>query len=99
LPAATNQILNIGSTREITIEALARLIWRLVRGQQEPKLKFIAYETFGRYEDVRRRVPDISLAQSLLGFQPRIDLETGLATTIRWQIERRRELGIATPVG
>jgi UDP-glucose 4-epimerase len=98
-PAAANQVFNIGSTREITIEALARLIWRLVRGEQEPKLKFIAYETFGRYEDVRRRLPDISQAQSLLGFQPRVDLEAGLATTIRWQMERRRELGIATPVG
>jgi nucleoside-diphosphate-sugar epimerase len=97
-PAACNQVFNIGSTREITIEQLARLIWRLVRGDEEPKLKIIPYETFGRYEDVRRRVPDLSLAQSLLGYQPRVDLETGLATTIRWQIERRRQLGVATSV-
>ena len=95
-PAACNQVFNIGSTREITIEQLARLIWRLVRGDEEPKLTIIPYETFGRYEDVRRRVPDLSLAQSLLGYQPRVDLETGLATTIRWQIERRRQLGVAT---
>jgi hypothetical protein len=26
-----------------------------------------------------------------------VDLETGLAMTIRWQVERRRQLGIATP--
>jgi UDP-glucose 4-epimerase len=95
-PAARNQVFNIGSTREITIEALARLIWRLVRGEQEPKLTFVPYETFGRYEDVRRRLPDIGLAQSLLGYDPRVDLETGLETTIRWQAERRRQLGIAT---
>jgi len=95
-PAASNQVFNIGSTREITIEALARLIWRLVRGEQEPKLTIIPYETFGRYEDVRRRVPDIGLAQSLLDYQPRVDLETGLPATIRWQVERRRQLGIAT---
>ena len=95
-PAASNQVFNIGSTREITIEALARLIWRLVRGEQEPKLTIIPYETFGRYEDVRRRVPDIGLAQSLLDYQPRVDLETGLSATIRWQVERRRQLGIAT---
>ena len=96
-PAARNQVFNIGSTREITIEQLARLIWRLVRGSEEPKLKFIPYETFGKYEDVRRRVPDISLAQSLLGYQTRVDLETGMPATIRWQVERRRQLGIATP--
>ena len=96
-PAACNQVFNIGSTREITIEGLARLIWKMVRGEQEPKLKIIPYETFGKYEDVRRRVPDIGLAQSLLEYQPRVDLETGLPATIRWQVERRRQLGIATP--
>jgi UDP-glucose 4-epimerase len=97
-PAASNQVFNIGSTREITIEQLARLIWRLVRGGEEPKLRFIPYATFGKYEDVRRRVPDLSLAQSLLGYQPRVDLETGMPATIRWQVERRRQLGIATSV-
>ena len=98
-PAACNQVFNIGSTREITIEQLARLIWRFVRGEEEPKLKFIPYETFGRYEDVRRRVPDIGLAHSLLGYQPRVDLETGLPATIRWQVERRRQQGVATSTG
>ena len=96
-PSANNQVFNIGSTREITIEGLARVIWRLVRGDEEPKLTFTPYEAFGRYEDVRRRVPDISLAQTLLGFQPSVDLETGLRTTIRWQVERRRQLGVPTP--
>ena len=97
-PAASNQVFNIGSTREITIEHLARVIWRLVRGDEQPKLEFLPYETFGRYEDVRRRVPDLSLAESLLGYRPRVDLESGLATTISWQVERRRQLGIATSV-
>jgi UDP-glucose 4-epimerase len=98
-PAARNQVFNIGSTREITIEQLARMIWQLVRPDEEPKLKLTPYETFGRYEDVRRRVPDIGLAQSLLGYQPRVDLETGLPATIRWQVERRRRLGVATSAG
>jgi len=96
-PSANNQVFNIGSTREITIEGLARLIWRLVRGDEEPRLTFTPYETFGRYEDVRRRLPDISLARTLLGYEPSVDLETGLRTTIRWQVERRRQLGIPTP--
>jgi UDP-glucose 4-epimerase len=98
-PAARNQVFNIGSTREITIEQLARMIWQFVRPNEEPKLKRIPYETFGRYEDVRRRVPDISLAQSLLAYQPRVSLETGLPATIRWQVERRRQLGVLTSAG
>jgi UDP-glucose 4-epimerase len=95
--SANNQVFNIGSTQEITIEGLARLVWRLARGDEEPKLRFIPYETFGRYEDVRRRLPDLGRAAALLDYQPRVDLETGLRTTIRWQVERRRQLGIPTP--
>ncbi len=94
-PAANNQVLNIGNTKEITIEGLARLIWRLIRGDEPPKIKFIPYSTFGNYEDVRRRIPDISRARELLGFEPTIDLEVGLKTTISWQIRRREALATA----
>ncbi|PWH17167.1 MAG: nucleoside-diphosphate sugar epimerase [Anaerolineae bacterium] len=93
---ANNQVFNIGNTREITIRDLALLIWGLVRGD-EPKLKLTPYETFGKYEDVMRRVPDISKARRLLDFDPKVELEQGLKTTIRWQIERRRALGMPTP--
>ena len=64
--------------------------------EEEPKLTRVPYESFGRYEDISRRVPDISRAGSILGFAPRVDLETGLMETIRWQVERRRQLGIPT---
>lgn len=96
-PEANNLVFNSGNTQEVTIEYLARLIWRLVRGEEEAKLRIIPYETFGKYEDVIRRVPDNSRMRDLLGVTPQIDLETGLKETIRWQIERRRALGIATP--
>jgi len=89
-PEANNHYFNIGNTYEITILDLARLIWRLVRGEDStPKIEMIPYESFGKYEDVRRRIPDITKAQTLLGFQPLVDLETGLKQTIQWQIERR----------
>jgi UDP-glucose 4-epimerase len=91
-PAANNKVFNLGNTREITIEGLARLIWKLVRGNEPEKIKFIPYSTFGNYEDVRRRVPDISRAREILGFQPQVDLDEGLIKTIKWQVERRRIL-------
>lgn len=93
---ANNQVFNLGGTQEVTIETLARLVWRLVRGDEPPKLNFIPYESFGKYEDVRRRVPDISLARELLGYDPQYDLETGLKETIAWQIERRRLIASET---
>jgi UDP-glucuronate decarboxylase len=35
-------------------------------------------------DDPRRRKPEISRAMKLLGWRPRIDLETGLEATIEW---------------
>jgi UDP-glucose 4-epimerase len=96
-PAANNLVFNIGNTREISIVDLARLVWRMVRGDEPPKIKLVPYATFGKYEDVPRRVPDITRARKVLGFEPRVDLDEGLRRTIEWQVGRRRQLGRATP--
>ncbi len=94
--AANNQVFNIGATREISILDLGKLVWRLVRGEgDEPRIKMIPYATFGRYEDVRRRIPDIAKARTLLGFAPQVDLEDGLRRTIAWQRERMQREGAA----
>ncbi|MGZ5037438.1 MAG: NAD-dependent epimerase/dehydratase family protein [Usitatibacter sp.] len=97
MDAANNLVFNLGNTREITILALAQLIWRLVRGDEPPKIKLIPYQTFGKYEDVMRRIPDITRARTILGFEPRVDLEEGLRRTIEWQVGRRKATGVATP--
>lgn len=92
---ANNQIFNLGNTKEVTIYELAKKIWHLVRGENStPKIKLVPYSNFGKYEDVLRRVPDISKANKRLGFQPTIDLDEGLIKTIKWQLNRRQELGI-----
>jgi UDP-glucuronate decarboxylase len=41
-------------------------------------------------DDPRRRRPDIALAASLLGWQPRVALEAGLTSTIAWFAEEMR---------
>lgn len=97
MPEADGKVFNLGNTREITIAELAKLIWGMVRPNTQPKIKLRPYESFGKYEDVMRRVPDITRARTLLGFEPQVDLEVGLRRTIRWQLERRRALGIPTP--
>ena len=83
-----NEIFNTGSRPggEISIKDLAVLIWRLVNGKNsEVQLNYIPYSTFGKYEDVMRRVPDISKICSYLNYQPEWDLEKGLSVTIDWQ--------------
>ena len=86
-PEANGEIFNIGSNREITIVELARLIKRLADTPGELTLKFIPYEALSgrRYEDVRRRVPDVSRCERILGVKATVELEDGLARTIAWQ--------------
>lgn len=88
-PKANNFVFNLGNTHEISIEDLAKLIWSLIWEKEEPKIQYIPYETFGKYEDVLRRVPDIQLARQILGFEPKVDLVSGLLDTIEWQKQRR----------
>jgi UDP-glucose 4-epimerase len=90
---ADGRMLNVGIDREITIEGLARLVWRLVR-QDEPRLRFVPLQSFGRYEDVQRRIPDNGLAAQLLGHTPKVPLEEGLPRTIAWQREAMKKAGL-----
>jgi UDP-glucose 4-epimerase len=83
-----NEIFNTGpkADAEISIKDLAVLIWKLVNGpNSEPKLNYIPYSTFGNYEDVMRRVPDITKLCSTFDFKPEWDLDKGLSVTIDWQ--------------
>lgn len=85
---SVNNVFNIGATEncEISITDLAVMIWKMVNGEaSEPPLKFIPYETFGKYEDVMARIPDISRIRGMLGFNPSRGLREGLEKTIEWQ--------------
>jgi UDP-glucose 4-epimerase len=93
VPAAAGEMINIGSDREITIEDLALLVWRLVRGG-EPKIERVDFASFGRYEDVERRIPDYRKAARLLGHLPSVTLEEGLPRTIAWQRDAMRKAGL-----
>ena len=82
------EIFNVGSNaeEEISIIDLARLVWRLVNGDSiAPQMQFVPYSNFGKYEDVMRRVPDISKLKSYFNYSPKVALEEGLKRTIEWQ--------------
>lgn len=70
---------NLGNPVEITIRELAENIVRLTGSKSR-----IIYEPV-REDDPYRRLPDISLAKKRLnGWEPKIDLETGLQKTINY---------------
>lgn len=93
-PTEGCEVFNIGAAHgEITIVDFARLIHRMVREEcpdldipEEPLLDFVSYESFSkhRYEDVIRRVPDVTKAKTILGVEATTTVEEGLRETIRW---------------
>lgn len=82
---AIGEVFNIGNDREISIVELASMIWKMIR-KEDPIFEFISYGNFSRqYEDVMRRIPDISKSQKILNFVAKTSLEEGLPQTIEWQ--------------
>jgi len=69
---------NIGNPEEYTILDFAKLIVRLAGSKSE-----IVFREAPE-DDPRRRQPDITKARRLLDWDPKINLEDGLARTIEW---------------
>ncbi len=84
-PAAVGRVFNIGSTEEITILELARRIVHLTHSRSE--IVFVPYDQAYApgFEDMRRRVPDITRVRELLGWQPRRTLDEILESVIEDQ--------------
>lgn len=79
---AEGQIFNVGSDREISIEDLAKLILKMTGSKSE--LKYIPYNVAYEegFEDMLRRVPNISKIRDLTGFVPQVELEQILQEVI-----------------
>jgi UDP-glucose 4-epimerase len=73
-PKAVGEIFNIGGKEEISIESLARLVKDLL--QSPSPIVYIAYEQAYEegFEDVQKRVPDISKIRDLISFEPKYTL-------------------------
>jgi UDP-glucose 4-epimerase len=90
---ANNDVFNVANepTEEVTIKALAELIVDLMKDRYKTvEIKCIPYSTFGKYEDVARRVPDITKIKEKLGYVPKFTLRDGLKLAIDWQIARNK---------
>jgi UDP-glucose 4-epimerase len=83
-----NNIFNIASNpdEEISIMDLGCKIWNLMKvTESNQNVSYVPYCNFGKYEDVLRRVPDITKIKTELGYNPVFNLEIGLRKTIEWQ--------------
>jgi dTDP-glucose 4,6-dehydratase len=72
----TNDPVNIGNPAEMTIEEIARVIIEMTGSRSK-----VVYRPLPE-DDPKVRRPDITRARTLLGWEPKVDLRTGLTSTI-----------------
>ena len=75
---------NLGNPAEFTIAQLAAMILAAIPGRSR-----LTYRPLPQ-DDPQRRRPDISRAQQLLGWTPRVPLADGLPPTIAWFASQQR---------
>jgi len=81
-PRAVGQVFNIGNGREISIGELASRV-KQITGSSSPIVTIPydqAYEA--GFEDMPRRVPDISKIRALVGYEPTVELDDILIRVI-----------------
>jgi UDP-glucose 4-epimerase len=88
-PAAVGQVINVGNTEEITILGLAERI-RVLAASASP-ITLVPYDEAyeSGFEDMPRRVPDLTRVAALIGYKPRRTLDDMLVEVIA-DIRRRR---------
>jgi UDP-glucose 4-epimerase len=80
------EVFNVGSTEEISIVELAKLVKQAT--QSDSEIAFIPYtEAYGEgFEDMPRRVPDLSKVKAAVGWEPVTTLDDILADVIEHQM-------------
>lgn len=88
-PEAVGQVFNIGSNEEVTILELAKRIKELTGSESE--IIFVPYDEAYEegFEDMPRRVPDISKVGALVNFRPEMTLDNILRSVIDYQSGRQ----------
>ena len=86
-PSALGQVVNVGSTEEVTIKELALMVKEMTGSESD--IEYISYEkAYGPgFEDMKRRCPDISKITELLGFQPKVSLRGIIQSVIDYYTE------------
>jgi UDP-glucose 4-epimerase len=87
-PETNGEVYNIGSTEEVCILALAQRIRELTGSQS--KIVFVPYDQAYEqgFEDMMRRVPDLTKINRLIGYAPTTSLDDILLKTIRYHAQQ-----------
>jgi UDP-glucose 4-epimerase len=74
-PEAYGKVFNIGGQEEVSMDELAARVIDIAGSSS--KVRYVSYEEAYEegFEDMQRRVPDITRARNLVGFEPSVPLD------------------------
>jgi len=83
-PRAVGEVFNIGNTGEVTIRALADRVRELAHSTSP--VEYVPYDQAyeAGFEDMPRRVPDISKLRALIGYEPKVALDEIIISVIEY---------------
>src|SRR6266853_1325686 len=83
-PKAIGQVINIGNTEEVTIQKLAERVRQLTGSTSS--IKIVPYDEAyeSGFEDMPRRVPDLSKAHKMIGYETKHTLDDILSQVIEY---------------
>jgi UDP-glucose 4-epimerase len=80
---AIGEVFNIGTDTETSILELAHHLIEIC--SKKVNIIYLSQDEYGLgYEDIYRRIPEITKARKILGFNPKYDIKTGLKFTFEW---------------
>lgn len=89
-PEAVGQVFNIGSTEEVSIGELAEMV-KVLTGSRSEIITVPYDEAYEEgFEDMPRRIPDVSKIRDLVGYEPSFNLEQTLKSVIKFHREDKR---------
>ncbi len=77
---AINEDFNIADPSPVSVNELAKLLWRLMGQKKVFKTKSVKSFKF----DIRKRIPETGKIEKMLGWKPKVVLEDGLKEVIEW---------------
>jgi UDP-glucose 4-epimerase len=87
-PRAAGEVFNIGHTKEISILELAEMIKRMTGSKSQIIFVPIDEAYAPGFEDIARRLPNITKVGRMIGYRPSIDLPEMLEQVIAYYRER-----------
>jgi UDP-glucose 4-epimerase len=84
-PGAAGNIFNLGSDQPVSVQQLAEKVREVVN--PNCPIEYLPYKDAygGDFEDVRRRVPDVSKLKRTIGKAPSLPLESILSDIVSWK--------------